>query len=70
MEICAEKAEDEFLDDIRERVQSGKNATLTRWDALRLLLHIEHQEELIEARAAERDGLRDELDQIRSTYAS
>jgi len=70
MEICAEKAEDEFLDDIRERVRSGKQATLSRWEALRLLLHIENQEELIEARAVERDEVRDELDQLRTMIAS
>lgn len=71
MEICAEKAEDEFLEDIRERVRAGgERATLSRWEALRLLLHIEHLDDQSEARAVERDALRDELDQIRTTMAS
>jgi hypothetical protein len=70
MKLCAERIDEDMLDDIRKRIKTGKNATLTRWEALRLLLHIEHQEELLEARMVDRDILRDELDVVRNTIAS
>lgn len=69
MEICAEKADEKLLDEIRDRVSRDPAAILTRWEAIRLLLHVEHQEDRIEDLASDRDMLRDDMDQIRNTRA-
>lgn len=69
MEFCAERADDDLLNELRTRVSSDPKATLTRWEALQLLLHLEHQDDRIEALAYQRDLLRDEQDQIRNTRA-
>ncbi len=70
MEICAQKADDAWLEELKERVATDPKIQLTPWEAIRLLLHIEFQNDRIEEVAVERDIARDDLDLIRNTMAS
>lgn len=67
MEIMAAKADDVWLDGVRDRVAARGAPT---WEeVLLLLLHIEWQTEEMERLASERDDARDELAAVTTAIA-